>query len=77
MSKKIENQTKLNLESTQQQIFHRFGMDTIIATKDRLCIHCYHYNPFVYEDLHSCKYRLIPLTLSGNDCPYFSPPVDT
>lgn len=71
MNKKIEYQSNLNLRTTQQIIFDRYGMDTIMATKDKLCTHCDHYNPFVYEDLHSCKYRLVPITLTGNDCPYF------
>lgn len=53
----------------------RYGVNAIEERMHRLCVHCANYDntPVTAEKLQTvCERLLCPLTLEGEDCPYFT-----
>lgn len=58
-----------------QALRARYGVHAIEERMHRLCVHCSYYDntPVTAEKLQTvCERLLCPLTLEGEDCPYFA-----
>ena len=58
-----------------QFIRARYGATAIEERMHRLCVHCTYWDntpPTTKKLLTICDRLLVPLTLDGSDCPYFT-----
>jgi len=60
-------QKRSEREAVQRSIRAKFDAAKFEDSKKRLCDHCDFYSD---SKIH-CKYKLLPITSEGYDCPYF------
>lgn len=68
MNKKVAQAVAARHE-TQDEILAAFGVDMVDNAHVQFCARCQNRG----DDASKCKRDLVPLTLSGDRCPYFTP----
>ncbi len=74
MSGKLGSQ-RVDNNPVRQAIRSRFGVTAIEERMHRLCLHCIHWDHsevVTDKSLTICERNLCPVTLDGDDCPYFT-----